>query len=90
MSHTTVVSTEALRAVLTALLGEPYQIRELQVTKDPIELFPNNPINVLINNYYGRGFPNDTQNTNGSTRSPSSATGAAQSSGPVAGDPEIL
>ena len=43
-----VVSAEPLRRVLNALVNAPHRIRELQVTREPVELFANNPINILI------------------------------------------
>lgn len=43
-----VVSTEPLRQVLNALVNAPHLIRELQATREPAELFGDNPINVLI------------------------------------------
>ena len=52
MSDPTVtVSAPALRAVLQALIGEPHYIRELQVTRSPAEIFTDNPINVLLEQY---------------------------------------
>jgi hypothetical protein len=45
------VTGEALRTVLNALVNAPHQIRELQVTREPVELFADNPINVLIAEY---------------------------------------
>lgn len=42
------VSTAALRQVLNALVSEGFRIRELQATRQPVELFADNPINVLI------------------------------------------
>ena len=43
-----VVSAEPLRRVLNALVNAPHRIRELQVTREPVELFADNPINILI------------------------------------------
>lgn len=45
------VSAEPLRALLNALLGAPHLIRELQATREPVELFADNPINVLVAEY---------------------------------------
>ena len=45
------VTGEALRTVLNALVNAPHLIRELQVTREPVELFADNPINVLIAEY---------------------------------------
>ena len=45
------VSREALHSVLTALIGAPHLIRELQATRLPEELFQDNPINTLIRAY---------------------------------------
>ena len=42
---------KALGEVLQALVNAPHHIRELQVTRIPVELFADNPINVLIANY---------------------------------------
>lgn len=45
------VSDEPLRRVLNALINAPHQIRELQATREPVALFADNPINVLIAEY---------------------------------------
>lgn len=45
------VSAEPLRQILQALIGPDHYIRELQYTKDPVEAFPNNPINILVKEY---------------------------------------
>lgn len=42
------VSIEPLRQVLNALVNAPHLIRELQATREPVELFADNPINVLV------------------------------------------
>lgn len=42
------VSAEPLRQVLNALVSAPHMIRELQATREPVALFSDNPINVLI------------------------------------------
>ena len=42
------VSAAPLRKVLGALIGAPHMIRELQATREPVALFADNPINVLI------------------------------------------
>lgn len=42
---------KSLGMVLQALVNAPHHIRELQATRQPIELFSDNPINVLIANY---------------------------------------
>lgn len=42
------VSLEPLLQLLRALHGAPHLIRELQATLSPSELFPANPINVLV------------------------------------------
>ena len=42
------VSAEPLRQVLNALVNAPHMIRELQATREPVALFADNPINVLI------------------------------------------
>lgn len=42
------VSKEALRQVLAALVGPGYMIRELQLTREPMALFKDNPINILL------------------------------------------
>lgn len=42
------VSAEPLRQVLNALVSAPHVIRELQATREPVALFSDNPINVLI------------------------------------------
>ena len=42
---------KALGTVLQALVNAPHHIRELQATRLPVELFSDNPINVLIANY---------------------------------------
>jgi len=44
----TLVSAEPLRRVLNALVNAPHVIRELQATREPVALFADNPINVLI------------------------------------------
>lgn len=49
------VSKVALGTVLMALVGLPHQIRELQATRMPEELFKENPINVLIADFYRDG-----------------------------------
>lgn len=48
---TVTVDKAALGAVLQALVNHPHRIRELQATREPVELFGDNPINVLIGNY---------------------------------------
>lgn len=48
---------KALGTVLQALVNAPHHIRELQVTLQPIELFSDNPINVLIANYEAPAAP---------------------------------
>lgn len=45
------VSAEPLRRVLNALVNAPHQIRELQATREPVALFADNPINILIAEY---------------------------------------
>lgn len=47
----TSVDSEALRRVLAALVHAPHLIRELQHTREPATLFPNNPINILLRDY---------------------------------------
>lgn len=47
---TVTVDRAALHTVLSALVGAPHLIRELQATRHPV-LFPDNPINVLIQAY---------------------------------------
>lgn len=42
------VPVDALRQVLQALVGPGYLIRELQATRAPEHMFPDNPINVLM------------------------------------------
>ena len=42
---------KSLGMVLQALVNAPHHIRELQATRQPVELFSDNPINVLIANY---------------------------------------
>ena len=42
---------KALGTVLQALVNAPHYIRELQATREPVALFGDNPINVLIANY---------------------------------------
>ncbi len=44
------VTASALRSLICAVIGEPHYIRELQATRNPV-LFPDNPINVLIDEY---------------------------------------
>ena len=51
MSKLILVSEDALRKVLNALVNEPHQIRELQVTREPVALFKDNPINILIEQF---------------------------------------
>lgn len=48
---TITVNAAALHNLLTALLGNPHEIRELQNTRLPESLFPDNPINVLVTEY---------------------------------------
>ena len=48
---------KALGTVLQALVNAPHHIRELQVTRTPVELFSDNPINVLIANYAAPAAP---------------------------------
>lgn len=48
---------KALGTVLQALVNAPHHIRELQVTRQPVELFSDNPINVLIANYEAPAAP---------------------------------
>lgn len=50
-TSTVTVDKAALGAVLQALVNHPSRIRELQATREPVELFTDNPINVLIGNY---------------------------------------
>lgn len=45
------VSAEPLRQILQALIGPDHHVRELQYTRNPPEVFPNNPINVLVKEY---------------------------------------
>lgn len=45
------VDAKALRQVLQALIGPPHHVRELQATRTPESLFPENPINVLVDQY---------------------------------------
>lgn len=45
------VTKEALRQVLAALVGPGHLIRELQLTREPMALFKDNPINVLVAEY---------------------------------------
>ena len=51
MSTKILVDKEALSRILNALLGPAHYIRELQVTRTPTILFPNNPINILVDDY---------------------------------------
>lgn len=51
MSQRITVDGKALRQVLEALIGPGHFIRELQALRSPEELFPDNPINVLIKEY---------------------------------------
>ena len=48
---------KALGTVLQALVNAPHHIRELQVTRPPVELFSDTPINVLIANYEAPAAP---------------------------------
>ena len=50
-TSTVTVDKAALGAVLQALVNHPSRIRELQATREPAELFTDNPINVLIRDY---------------------------------------
>lgn len=45
------VDADALRRVLTALVSAPHLIREFQATREPVELFAHNPINILLRSY---------------------------------------
>lgn len=45
------VTRSVLKQLLTALIGSPHLIRELQATMHPHSLFPDNPINVLIDEF---------------------------------------
>lgn len=45
------VNAKALHEVLTALISGGYLIKELQVTREPKELFADNPINILVDEY---------------------------------------
>lgn len=52
MSHQTVnVDGKALRDVLEALIGQPHQIRELQMTRSIAKLTGYDPIGKLIDDY---------------------------------------
>lgn len=55
MSKLILVNEEALRAVLNALVNAPHQIRELQATREPVALFKDNPINILIEQFNSGG-----------------------------------
>jgi hypothetical protein len=48
---TVTVNASALRQVLSAMVGESYLIRELQATRLPESVFPDNPINVLVREF---------------------------------------
>lgn len=48
---------KSLGMVLQALVNAPHHIRELQATRQPVELFSDNPINVLIANYEAPAAP---------------------------------
>ena len=50
-TRTVTVDKAALGAVLQALVNHPSRIRELQATREPVELFTDNPINALIRDY---------------------------------------
>lgn len=52
--ETLVVDLVALQALLVALSGPDYLVRELQATR---KVDPENPINVLFRNYNERGTP---------------------------------
>lgn len=45
------VNKRALGAVLKALVNAPHHIRELQATREPVELFSDNPINILVDQF---------------------------------------
>lgn len=45
------VDKKALKTLLQALISPTHHTRELQMTRSPAELFPDNPINILIDNY---------------------------------------
>lgn len=45
------VDSAALRRLLTALVGQPHHIRELQATRDRPPVMIGNPIDVLIKEY---------------------------------------
>ena len=48
------VSRVALKQVLNALANGPtHHIREMQATRSPVEMFPDNPINILIAEFNG-------------------------------------
>lgn len=47
-NHKIAVDRVALRRVLQALVDSPHLIREMQATRKPEALFPDNPINVLL------------------------------------------
>lgn len=49
------VTSAALRTVLEALIGPSHHIRELLATREPPELFPENPINLLIAEFNNPG-----------------------------------
>jgi len=51
------VTRSALKEVLTCLISAPHLIRELQATRMPEQMFPDNPINVLLADYNGQVKP---------------------------------
>jgi len=53
------VDRKALGTVLQALVSAPHYIRELQATREPVELFGGNPINVLITSYGASAAPTE-------------------------------
>lgn len=50
--ETVTVNAKALRRLLSALIGPPHYIRELQATRDNgMGLFDDNPIDILCKEY---------------------------------------
>lgn len=48
--ETITVNAKALRSLLNAVTGNPYEVRELQATRNPL-VDPENPINVLVGEF---------------------------------------
>jgi hypothetical protein len=66
VSKVIAVDAEALRTVLNALVNAPHMIRELQATREPVALFKDNPINILIDQFDAQvtqGVPDDQVHT---------------------------